>query len=124
MKVLITGGRNYTNQALVNQVLDALLVRYPAMVLIHGDAKGADTLGRMWAECHSVPHVPYPAEWDKHKPPEGSNRKNPAGPIRNRKMLTEGKPDLVVAFAGGSGTADMVQIALDAGVRLLDMRRF
>jgi hypothetical protein len=39
-----------------------------------------------------------------------------AGPIRNRQMLEEGRPDLVVAFPGGHGTAGMIKLALKAGV--------
>ena len=39
-----------------------------------------------------------------------------AGAIRNRDMLDTGKPDLVVAFSGGRGTADMVRRAGKAGV--------
>lgn len=31
-------------------------------------------------------------------------------------MLQEGKPDLVVAFPGGRGTAHMTRIAQEAGV--------
>jgi hypothetical protein len=40
------------------------------------------------------------AEWER------LGRK--AGPIRNQRMLEEGKPDLVVAFPGGTGTAGMM----------------
>ena len=39
-----------------------------------------------------------------------------AGPIRNQEMLDKGKPDLVIAFPGGKGTADMVGRALRTGV--------
>jgi hypothetical protein len=39
-----------------------------------------------------------------------------AGPIRNQAMLDEGRPDLVVAFPGHHGTADMVRRARAAGV--------
>ena len=39
-----------------------------------------------------------------------------AGPLRNQQMLREGKPDLVLAFPGGKGTAHMVRIARKAGV--------
>ena len=42
-----------------------------------------------------------------------------AGPIRNQRMLDEGKPDLVVAFPGGTGTAGMVALACKAGVRVI-----
>ena len=34
-------------------------------------------------------------------------------------MLDHGKPDIVVAFPGGRGTADMVKRAEDAGVRVI-----
>jgi hypothetical protein len=36
-------------------------------------------------------------------------------------MLNEGKPDLVVAFPGGRGTADMVKRARAAGIELILM---
>ena len=42
----------------------------------------------------------FKADWDKFG--------RAAGPIRNAQMLREGKPDLVVAFPGGRGTANMV----------------
>lgn len=35
--------------------------------------------------------------------------------MRNRDMLLEGKPDLIVAFPGGNGTKHMVTIAAKAG---------
>jgi hypothetical protein len=34
-------------------------------------------------------------------------------------MIDEGKPDLVVAFEGGKGTANMIAQATDAGIRVL-----
>jgi hypothetical protein len=42
-----------------------------------------------------------------------------AGPIRNQKMLDWG-PDLVVAFAGGDGTACMMRLARAAGVEVIE----
>lgn len=45
------------------------------------------------------------------------------GPIRNSKMLLDGKPTLVVAFAGRRGTADMVQKARAAGVEVIEVPR-
>ena len=50
----------------------------------------------------------YPADWDKHG--------KAAGPIRNKQMIDEGKPDLVIAFPGGRGTAGAVRLAKFAGV--------
>ena len=38
-------------------------------------------------------------------------------------MLREGRPDLVVAFPGGKGTAHMVGLARRAGVAVLEAAR-
>jgi hypothetical protein len=37
-------------------------------------------------------------------------------------MLMEGKPDLVVAFPGGRGTANMIEQARKAGVEVLEIK--
>lgn len=66
-----------------------------------------------WAENNKVPQLCYLADWKTH----GLN----AGPIRNKQMLDEGKPDLVLAFPGGRGTANMVTQARKAGVRVVDV---
>ena len=46
-----------------------------------------------------------------------------AGPLRNQRMLEEGKPELVVAFPGGGGTKDMVRRAVKAGVSVHEVNR-
>jgi hypothetical protein len=79
-------------------------------LLIAGGASGADTLAARWAQDRGVPTQVYMAEWERLG--------REAGPIRNQRMLTEGKPDLVVAFPGGKGTANMVAQARAAGVRV------
>jgi hypothetical protein len=56
--------------------------------------------------------IEVPAEWETH------GRK--AGPIRNARML-EHKPDLVVAFPGGKGTANCVAQARGMGVEVLEV---
>lgn len=60
-----------------------------------------------------IPCLNYPANWSKYK--------KKAGPIRNQQMLDEGKPDLVVAFSGGTGTADMVHRAKVANVKVIEI---
>ena len=42
-----------------------------------------------------------------------------AGPIRNKQMLVEGKPNLVIAFVWkelGPGTSNMLKQAKEAGI--------
>jgi hypothetical protein len=85
----------------------------PFGVLIHGAAKGADSLADRWARLNGVPVTQYPAKWNEHG--------RAAGPRRNEQMLKEGKPDLVIAFEGGRGTAHMVRIAREAGVDVMEI---
>lgn len=80
-------------------------------VIVSGCARGADTLGIEWAEANGIEVARFPADWHTHG--------RAAGPIRNQQMLDEGKLDLVVAFPGGRGTADMVRRAKAAGIDLI-----
>lgn len=114
MKVLVCGGRNFANEAAVYRTLDKLIeisINDRLTHLIHGGASGADALAHKWALANNISVTPYTADWNCFG--------NAAGPIRNRQMLVEGKPDLVVAFAGGRGTADMIRQAEAAGVQVV-----
>lgn len=108
MRVLVCGGRDFFDSAGLSAVLDQMHASRPFKVLIHGAAIGADTLAGEWAKARGVTVEAYPARWDLHG--------RSAGPIRNRRMLRKGKPDVVIAFPGGDGTADMVRQAKAAGV--------
>lgn len=110
MRILITGGRDFDERAMLFMALDRLHAEHGFTILIHGDAKGADRLGGEWAVERSVVVLACPADWKRHG--------RGAGPIRNRQML-EHKPDLLVAFPGGKGTADMVAVATKAGLRVV-----
>lgn len=83
-------------------------------VIIHGAAPGADSVAARWAERHDVPALAFPAKWKKH----GKS----AGPLRNAKMLAEGRPDIVIAFPGGRGTEDMKSKARAAGVQVVEVK--
>lgn len=100
MIVLACGGRGYSNRRYVFKILDQIHERVGITLLVHGGARGADTLAGEWAESRGVPVQVFPADWERH----GYR----AGAARNAKMLREAKPRLCVAFAGGRGTADMV----------------
>jgi aspartokinase-like uncharacterized kinase len=104
MKVLICGGRDFADVAAIKRAMTEV---NPSFV-ITGGAKGADAIADKQAELRGIARVVYPANWtgDGHA----------AGPIRNQRMIDHGRPDLVVAFAGGKGTADMVRRALAAGI--------
>lgn len=108
MRILVCGGTEFDDWAKLAEVLHPLLT--PHCVVIEGGAKGADFLARVYAKWCNIPFEEYPAEWKKYG--------RAAGGIRNQRMLDEGRPDLVVAFPGGTGTANMVRRAKRAGVKV------
>lgn len=117
MRVLVTGGRNYRNRQQVFEALDAVHAETPIRILIHGAADGADMLADEWAIRRGVTPDRHPAQWDDLTHPKRrlkwcSKRRAfydaLAGFRRNGDMLHLGEPDLVVAFPGGNGTADMI----------------
>lgn len=82
--------------------------------IISGMARGADKVAVDWAVVNWCKWHEFPANWELYG--------KAAGFIRNRRMLDEGKPDLVVAFPGGKGTKMMVDLAKNAGVEVLEYR--
>lgn len=113
LKVLVCGGRDYRNRRRVDEVLDRINEEEPIYMIVHGDARGADTLAKEWAWSRDVIELPYPADWKTNG--------RAAGPVRNRQMLEQEEPDLVVAFPGGNGTAHMMRIAREAGIKVVDI---
>lgn len=107
-RVLVCGGRDFSDTAAVAAVLGMIKDHYGIAVVIEGEAPGADTLARDWAQMCRIPVEPYFADWNLF------GRR--AGTIRNARMLRDGKPDLAVAFPGGAGTADMVRRLKEARV--------
>lgn len=98
-------------------MIQLVLVSFLAKVdcVIEGESRGADQLAREVAESEGIPVLPFPAQWSKYD--------RAAGPIRNQRMLEEGKPDFVIVFHDdlehSKGTKDMVQRAIKAGLQVL-----
>jgi hypothetical protein len=111
MKVLITGGRTYSDDAMV---YNALCYLPKGTIVIHGGARGADTLAGDAARELGFEVWEYPAQWDKY----GKS----AGLIRNRQML-DLKPDLVIAFhedlEESKGTWDCMSEAMDRDIPVI-----
>lgn len=119
IRILVCGSRTWT-------AIEAIGAELPEtdpdedVVVIHGAEDGADRLAGICARGLAHREEPYPAEWGRL----GSA----AGPIRNTRMLAEGKPDRGLAFgplwmhrAGSpltswsrTGTGDMVSKMLAA----------
>jgi hypothetical protein len=133
-RVLVCGGRNYGKKwtathgwdederqidrlfHVLDKALEAATLAERPFVLIHGGAKGADALSGLWASMRQnrVEERVYKADWDTHK--------RAAGPIRNKLMLTNESPHVIIAFKGGSGTAHMMKIGREAGVSVYEVK--
>lgn len=110
MRILVCGGRDFNSPITAWRALDLLHEDRGIDVLIEGDAPGADRIAGAWARRHDIENLKFRAKWKTFG--------RAAGPIRNQQMLEEGRPELVVAFPGGRGTADMVERAEGAGIEV------
>lgn len=108
MRVLVCGSRHFNDYYKLKEVLSGL----PIDCIIHGGARGADTLAGRYAGEFNIPVERFPALWDLH----GKR----AGPIRNTQMLREGNPDYVVAFLApdSRGTKNMIKQSQKAGLEV------
>lgn len=105
-------------------------LKYHKLTIIHGDATGADRAAAEWAAVNWVDSRPYPAEWSnitRHgarvvRRADGTLYDACAGNVRNQRMLDKEHPILVIAFPGGSGTADMIRRAKLQGVPVKEFK--
>ena len=112
VRVVVCGGRSFADRMLLDLHLDRIHAERGIAVLIDGGSRGADLMAREWARrTGGISMQPYRACWRKHG--------RAAGPIRNQRMLDCGRPDLVIAFPGGRGTADMVRRATAAVIEVI-----
>ncbi len=107
-RILVCGGRDFDDWHMLDQELST----WGEFQLVEGGATGADFLAKVWVKWKQLPTpLTFKADWEAHG--------KAAGGIRNQKMLDAGKPDFVIAFPGGRGTADMVRRAEAAGVKVV-----
>ena len=106
MRVLICGDRYWRNKKVIEKYISELP---KDTVIIHGGCRGADILSGIIAAKYGLDVIVFLPEWERYG--------RPAGPIRNRQMIIEGKPDLIVAFhndlSKSRGTANMIMLAID-----------
>ena len=112
-RLLVCGGRHFADVERLERELDHFNHWHPIALLIHGGATGADSLAAEWARRRGIECLAFPVSDDDWR---AFGKR--AGPIRNQRMIDEGKPDEVFAFPGGNGTADMIARARAARLPL------
>jgi predicted Rossmann-fold nucleotide-binding protein len=112
MKFIVCGGRDYADRARVKSVLDAVHGKCRIHLLIEGGATGADRLSRDWALANGIQVATFHANWDHYK--------GYAGPLRNQAMADQ-RPDGLIAFPGGKGTAGMIKICEEMEIKVMQI---
>jgi len=117
-RICVCGGREFNDRDWVYRHLDKMLTHFESekdLIIVQGEARGADTLGKEWAIARGVEYDPFPIEkweWTKYG--------NYAGHIRNKRMLDSGL-DGCIAFPGNKGTENMIKICREAQVPVMKM---
>ena len=113
MRVLVCGGRTLDSEQVCKWLEDNLrsLVGKPTFI-IDGGAPGADLGAFIFTARRGYLGKSYHEVWNKYQ--------DDSGPIRNQHILSDSKPDVVVAFPGASGTLDMKARAREMGIRVIE----
>ena len=103
--VIVAGGREFLNYALLTYILRGLL--HPADVIVSGCAPGADSLAIKFADEYGWKCEKFPADW-------ANEGKYKAGFLRNTRMVACSQ--VLIAFWDGQsgGTRDVIFKALEA----------
>ena len=110
--VLVTGGRDYKDVGTVFDCLTKLDAQFKRLIVVHGDADGADSPAYKVCKEVGIEQVRVPAAWNKYR--------KASGPIRNRLMLDLFPIDMVLAFPGNTGTDNMKAQAKGAGIPVME----
>ena len=108
MRMLVCGGRDFQDHEMLNRVLDRWARSEIIDCVIEGNAQGVDRMAGLWARKRGIENIKFTADWGQYG--------RSAGILRNQKMLDDGRPDIVIAFPGGRGTADMIRRARKAAI--------
>jgi hypothetical protein len=109
MNLIVAGGRDFTDYHLLKTKLDFLLSNTDKeeVTILCGMARGADLLGKRYADENEIDVWEYPADWTKGKQ---------AGYLRNSDMADNATH--LVAFHDGAskGTKHMIDLATKKGL--------
>jgi YspA, cpYpsA-related SLOG family len=114
MRILITGGRSWSDREIIfYAILEASRgVLWKDVTVVHGGAKGADTIASEIAQALGMKTEAHLADWQAYH--------KAAGPLRNQKMVDLGA-DVCLAFLqpNSKGTANCIEKAKKAGIKTI-----
>lgn len=118
--ILVCGGRYYNNKENVYNILNnakdvvdtnnEIFKNNQKLKIVNGGANGADEISTRWAKENNIYLDIFEADWKTFG--------KAAGPIRNRLMFETTNPNIIIAFNGGNGTKNMIQLAKNHGYHI------
>lgn len=110
MKLIIAGGRNFSNYDLLCEEVSKLIAGAPEVEIVSGGAKGADMFGEHYAIDNNLTVKRFPADWDRYG--------KAAGFKRNAEMAQYA--DHCICFWDGrsKGTGHMINLAKKSGLKV------
>lgn len=114
-RIIVAGSRQFTDKKLLYDKLDEIISSTNDDIeIVHGNCRGADLLGEMYAIDHHLKVIAFPAYWKMYG--------KAAGPIRNNEMAKYASKanGILVAFPIGesNGTRNMINIANKYGLEV------
>ena len=108
-KWIVAGSRSFQNYPRLEKELDR--IRDQIGEIVCGEAKGADTYGRIYAESHNIPVKSFPADWAAYG--------KAAGYFRNSEMAEYAHKAIIFWDGTSPGSRDMINKIQDAGKEVI-----
>ena len=108
-KWIVAGSRSFQNYPRLEKELDR--IRDQIGEIVCGEAKGADTYGRIYAESHNIPVRSFPADWAAYG--------KAAGYFRNSEMAEYAHKAIIFWDGTSPGSRDMINKMQDAGKEVI-----
>lgn len=109
-RIIVAGGRDFKSYATLTREVNKYIQtnQVDDVIIVSGKAKGADSLGELYALQRGLPIKEFPANWDKHG--------KAAGPIRNVEMAEYATHCIVFWDGKSRGSKHMIDTAQAKGL--------
>jgi len=108
MKTILAGSRTISDIKHIKEAIKLSNIKITSIV--SGGARGADSLGEMYAKSNKIPYIVINAKWNEYG--------RSAGYIRNEEMAKVSEACIIVWDGVSVGSMHMARIAKKYGLKL------
>ena len=105
--IAFAGGKDYNDIDAIHRILDMAHAKHADMILVHGGAKGAETIAAAWADSKGVNQIVSQPDWKRHAK---------AAPFRRNDEMLKLLPIGLIATPGSGITDNLVDKAREMGI--------